>query len=239
LKVAAEPSERQVEAVRDMTTPKPPVAAAAPPDDDDPDDDIEADLDEDPENYRTAFMLRVDQAIRFAAYSGPITKETIDAARGVAEAWTKLAQSMEGQKCAAKRMPVKRKRQNLKNPGAASGISRATYYARKKAASAAKAGKPKLEWKQGKELLDGHFDYEAAAPIGYYAISPEYGLSMKFCSYGVFHHATPVHKDRREIGSYEKLADAKAAAQRDHDKQKPVAATKATAESSHTANASL
>jgi hypothetical protein len=44
---------------------------------------IEDEIDgENPENYRTAFLLRVDQARRFAAYSGPVTKELIAAARG-------------------------------------------------------------------------------------------------------------------------------------------------------------
>jgi Protein of unknown function (DUF3102) len=56
---------------------------------------IEDDLIEDPENYRTAYLLRVDQAIRFATYSGPITDEIVAGARAVAAAWTKLAQKME------------------------------------------------------------------------------------------------------------------------------------------------
>lgn len=57
---------------------------------------VEDDIDgEDPENYRTAYLLRVDQAVRFAAYSGPITKEIVTAARAVAAAWSKLAQKLE------------------------------------------------------------------------------------------------------------------------------------------------
>jgi hypothetical protein len=55
-------------------------------------DEIDA---EDPENYRTAYLLRVDQAIRFASYSGPITKEIVASARQVARAWSKLAQKLE------------------------------------------------------------------------------------------------------------------------------------------------
>lgn len=59
--------------------------------------DIEAEIDgEDPENYRTAYLLRADQAIRFAAYSGPVTSETIAVARRVAAAWSKLADTLEG-----------------------------------------------------------------------------------------------------------------------------------------------
>lgn len=57
---------------------------------------IEAEIDgEDPENYRTAYLLRAEQAIRFAAYSGPINSETIAVARRVATAWSKLADTLE------------------------------------------------------------------------------------------------------------------------------------------------
>lgn len=61
---------------------------------DEPEPGIEDDI-EDPANYRTAFLLRVDQAGRFAAYSGPITKELVAAARQVAAKWSNLAQKME------------------------------------------------------------------------------------------------------------------------------------------------
>src|SRR5665213_52237 len=59
---------------------------------------IEDDI-EDPENYRTAYLLRVDQATRFASYSGPVTTELITAARQVARTWTKLADAMEAGGC--------------------------------------------------------------------------------------------------------------------------------------------
>lgn len=62
---------------------------------DEPEPDIEDDI-EDPANYRTAYLLRADQAVRFASYSGPITAEIISAARQVATAWSKLAQKLEG-----------------------------------------------------------------------------------------------------------------------------------------------
>ena len=58
---------------------------------------IEDEIDgEDPENYRTALLLRIDQARRFAVYSGPpVTQEIVTAARAVAVAWNKLAQQLE------------------------------------------------------------------------------------------------------------------------------------------------
>src|SRR6516162_1594523 len=43
-------------------------------------EDAESELDEDPENYRSAFLLRADSALKFAVYSGPIlTNEMISA----------------------------------------------------------------------------------------------------------------------------------------------------------------
>ncbi len=54
---------------------------------------IEDDID--PENYRTAFFIRADQAVRFAAYSGPVNHEIVAAARAAAAAWNKLAQSLD------------------------------------------------------------------------------------------------------------------------------------------------
>lgn len=63
------------------------------PDDDDDDDDIEANIY--PENYRTAYMLRADQARQFASYLGPIDKDIVDMAEQVAKAWSELAQQLE------------------------------------------------------------------------------------------------------------------------------------------------
>jgi hypothetical protein len=60
---------------------------------DDDDDDIERDVE--PENYRGAFLIRADQAKRFATYSGPVTTEIIEMARQVSAAWGNLATSME------------------------------------------------------------------------------------------------------------------------------------------------
>lgn len=57
---------------------------------------------EDPQNHRTAFLLRAEQAILFATYAGPgkFTKELAAAARGVAQTWASLATKLErrGQK---------------------------------------------------------------------------------------------------------------------------------------------
>ena len=61
------------------------------PDDDEP--GIEDEID--PENYRTAFLIRADQAVRFAAYSGPINHEIVAATRAAAAAWNKLAQFLD------------------------------------------------------------------------------------------------------------------------------------------------
>jgi hypothetical protein len=47
---------------------------------------------------RTAYLLRVDQAIRLAAYSGPVTEEIVAAARQVAAAWTELATDLANRK---------------------------------------------------------------------------------------------------------------------------------------------
>jgi hypothetical protein len=65
-------------------------------------DDAETDIeekthDEHPENYRSAFLIRADQAVQFAAYSGPNNYKTELAvtARQVAAAWTKLAENLE------------------------------------------------------------------------------------------------------------------------------------------------
>jgi hypothetical protein len=64
------------------------------PREDDPDDeDIEADVT--PANYRGAFLIRADQAKRFAAYSGPITGEIVAMSRQVATVWNELAERLE------------------------------------------------------------------------------------------------------------------------------------------------
>lgn len=60
---------------------------------DEPDDEIEGG--EEPENFRAAFLIRADQAMRFATYSGPVTKEITSTARRVAAAWTSLANQLE------------------------------------------------------------------------------------------------------------------------------------------------
>lgn len=67
-----------------------PVRAGA---DDGDDEDIEADVE--PANYRGAFLIRADQAKRFATYSGPITHEIVAMARQVATAWAELAAQLE------------------------------------------------------------------------------------------------------------------------------------------------
>jgi len=61
-----------------------------------PEPSVEDELDEDPQNYVTAYWLRVDTARRFAVYAkGPLTSELAVAAREVAAAWIKLAEQME------------------------------------------------------------------------------------------------------------------------------------------------
>jgi hypothetical protein len=55
----------------------------------------ESELDEDPQNYKTAFLLRADAAIQFAVYTGPIvTMDMIECARTAAAKWDSLARSM-------------------------------------------------------------------------------------------------------------------------------------------------
>jgi hypothetical protein len=60
---------------------------------DDEDEDIEADVT--PANYRGAFLIRADQAKRFASYSGPVTGEIVAMARQVAAVWNELAEKLE------------------------------------------------------------------------------------------------------------------------------------------------
>lgn len=55
----------------------------------------ETDLVEDPQNYKTAFLLRADTAIHLAVYSGPIlTMDMVEIARTAAAKWDSLARSM-------------------------------------------------------------------------------------------------------------------------------------------------
>jgi hypothetical protein len=97
-------------------TPKPVTDAVS--DDADPgiEDDIDVDAPEgiedridgeDPENYRTAFLLRADQAVHFAAYSGPkkYNKSLAPVARGVVSAWLAIAEQLESVKA---KPPVER-----------------------------------------------------------------------------------------------------------------------------------
>lgn len=78
------------------TPPKrPPISDAGTPDTDDfpgAEDDVE------PENFRTAFLMRAATAKQMCAYSGPVDMETIGAARAVASAWSELAHQMESRK---------------------------------------------------------------------------------------------------------------------------------------------
>lgn len=55
-------------------------------------DDIEDEVE--PDNRRSAFFIRADQAIKFAAYSGPVDKEIIEAASATALAWEGLARHL-------------------------------------------------------------------------------------------------------------------------------------------------
>jgi hypothetical protein len=48
-----------------------------------------------PGNYRTAFLIRADQAVAFAAYSGRISREVVEAARAAARAWNELVTKLE------------------------------------------------------------------------------------------------------------------------------------------------
>jgi ParB/RepB/Spo0J family partition protein len=92
LEVAKEAPERQVARVRQLNNSKPePVAND---DEEDEDDrDIEADIE--PPNYRGAFLLRADQARRFAVYSGPVDADLLQMAQWVATTWAQLAQTIE------------------------------------------------------------------------------------------------------------------------------------------------
>ncbi len=56
------------------------------------DESIEAEID--PEGRRAAFLMRADQAARFAVYSGPVDREIAEMARATASAWEGLAQKL-------------------------------------------------------------------------------------------------------------------------------------------------
>jgi ParB/RepB/Spo0J family partition protein len=92
LEVAKEAPERQVARVHELKNSKPePVAND---DEEDEDDrDIEADIE--PPNYRGAFLIRADQARRFAVYSGPFDTDVLQMAQWVATTWAQLAQNIE------------------------------------------------------------------------------------------------------------------------------------------------
>jgi hypothetical protein len=67
-------------------------------DDDEPEEDDgfgSADPADDPVGYLAAYLIRADQAVRFAFYKGPATKEVIAMARHVADAWAKLVSQLE------------------------------------------------------------------------------------------------------------------------------------------------
>lgn len=49
----------------------------------------------DQESYLAAYLIRADQAARFAVYEGVVSRNVIAMARRVADAWTKLADQME------------------------------------------------------------------------------------------------------------------------------------------------
>lgn len=55
--------------------------------------DIENEIE--PDSYRSAFLLRADQAKVFAAYSGPVDREIIAAAEAAVRAWGKLLQHLQ------------------------------------------------------------------------------------------------------------------------------------------------
>lgn len=58
-----------------------------------------------PEHYRTAYLLRADQAREFACYSGPVSDEIIAMARQVAAAWSKLADDLGQRQLVPEKLP--------------------------------------------------------------------------------------------------------------------------------------
>jgi hypothetical protein len=128
---AKQPKEDQAEQIAAAATPADAVKAAnlaavkakddrAKPEkaslaDDDSDDDEQEGVEdringEDPENYRTAFLLRADQAAYFAAYSGPekFIPSLLDPARKAAAAWTAIVERFESEAAAAAQRKAKR-----------------------------------------------------------------------------------------------------------------------------------
>jgi transposase-like protein len=61
---------------------------------DDDDDNIEAGIDK--EHLKTGFIIRADQAARFAIYSGPVDDEVRRVAWRAAKAWQELVQKLDG-----------------------------------------------------------------------------------------------------------------------------------------------
>src|SRR5262249_20841619 len=57
-----------------------------------PETGIESEIE--PENIRSAFLLRADQALTFAVCSGPVDREMARAAHATAQAWANLAAKM-------------------------------------------------------------------------------------------------------------------------------------------------
>jgi hypothetical protein len=87
---------QEFETQRDLAD-RPEAARSIPVPGDDGEPGLEDDLYEDFENYRTAFLLRIDTARRMAVYAkGPVDHELIAATRAVAEAWSALAQKIAG-----------------------------------------------------------------------------------------------------------------------------------------------
>jgi len=78
---------------------KPPGRPGAPPPDEpednpEPEDAPEDEPDDDRMHYM-AYMNRVNEAIKYAFHSGPITDDAAALARAAADAWNKLAQQLE------------------------------------------------------------------------------------------------------------------------------------------------
>jgi hypothetical protein len=60
------------------------------------DDGINEDYDVgEPGQYREAFLMRADQAARFAVYSGPVTEEIVEAALTTVGRWIKLVDTLK------------------------------------------------------------------------------------------------------------------------------------------------
>lgn len=57
-------------------------------------DDIEAEIDDEPDTRRLAFVLRADQARLFAKYTGPVDDEVLSIAREAMTAWVALVNEL-------------------------------------------------------------------------------------------------------------------------------------------------